>query len=397
MELEISTIEQFTPLYEDYATRYLVFYGGRAGRKSWEIARALLIRAMNYPVRILCGREFQNSIADSVHKLLSDQIAMLGMEYFFDIQKTTILGRNGSSFIFKGLAAQNISSIKSMEGIDICWVEEGQTVSEHSWSILIPTIRKSGSQIIVSFNPDLETDPTYQRFVINPMPNSYVCKVNYTDNPDCPQEAKDEAEYLKLVDYDAYAHIWLGEVRKHSEAQIFNNKWRIESFLVDETFGNPYFGADWGFSNDPNTLVKSYIKDRTLFIHKEAYKVGVEIIDTPAFFDRIPEAKQYVIRADSARPEIISHMRMNGFNVQPADKWPGCVEDRISFMRSFEQIVVHPDCTHTAEELRLYSYKVDKRTGDVLPDIDPKHDHCIDAVGYSLTPLLKRTTQDYMI
>jgi len=390
---ETDTIEQFTPLYEPenpyYNSRYKVYYGGRGGRKSWEIARALIFSSLLQKQLIVCAREIQNSISDSVHRLLSSQIELLGLNPLFEIQKTTIIGRNGSEFIFKGLNGLTIDGIKSLEGADKCWVEEGHSVSEKSWSILIPTIRKTGSQIWVSFNPDLVTDPVYQRFIVNKPPNSFVCKVNYTDNPDCPETLIQEAEYLKRVNYDDYAHIWLGEVRQHSDAQVFKGKYRVESFDVDESFGYPLFGADWGFSVDPATLVKCYIKGRTLYICSEAYKVQCEIDDTPALFDHIDDARLYMIRADSARPEMVNYMQRAGFRIESVEKWPGCVEDRVSFIRNFEEVIIHPDCKHTAEEFRLYSYKVDKRTGDILPVLIDANNHCIDAIGYALTPLIK--------
>lgn len=401
MELEIETIEQFTPLHEPenphYKDRYQIYYGGRGGRKSWEIARAFICGSLLKKELLLCAREIQNSINDSVHRLLTDQIEMLGLSALFEIQKTTIIGRNGSEFIFKGLNGMTIDSIKSLEGVDKCWVEEGHSVSEHSWSILIPTIRKAGSQIFVSFNPDLATDPVYQRFVINTPPNSYVCKVNYTANPDCPQTLIDEANYLKSVDYDAYSHIWLGEVRQHTEAQVFKGKYRIETFEVDETYNYPLNGADWGFSVDPTVSIRCYIKDRKLFVRYESYKVGCEIDDTPAMFDKIPDSRQWNIRADSARPELVSYMKRAGFKIESVEKWPGCVEDRIDFMRNFEAIIIHPDCIHTAEEMRLYSYKTDKRTGDVLPVLLDKHNHCIDAMGYAITPLIKRKIENFVL
>ena len=134
-----------------------------------------------------------------------------------------------------------------------------------------------------------------------------------------------------------------------------------------------------------------------MFVRNENYKLHCEITDTPAMFDRTDNVRDYVVRADNARPEIISHMHHAGFKIKPADKWPGCVEDRISFLRSFEQIIIHPDCKHTAEEMRLYSYKTDKRTGDVLPDIIDKHNHCIDAIGYAVTPLIKRKPKNWTI
>lgn len=387
---EIHTTHYFEPLYIDKTQRYYVYFGGRAGRKSWEFAQALIMFAFYNPKSlILCAREIQNSISDSVLRLLSKTIERMQVSYFFDIQRTRIIGRNGSEFAFKGLNSETIDSLKSFEGADICWVEEAHSVSEKSWSVLIPTIRKPGSRFFISFNPDLSTDPVYHRFIINRPDRTIVQKVNYLQNPDCPSEAIEEAEYLKRVDYESYAHIWLGEVREHSDAQIFKDKYRIESFEVDETFGHPLFGADWGFANDPNTLVKVYIKDHKLYIRHELYKVGCEIKDTPAFFDRMPEIRDYTIRADSARPELIDYMKGEWFNIIRADKWPGCVIDRISFIRSFEEIIIHPDCVHTAEEFRLYSYKVDKRTGDILPDVVSLNDHIIDAIGYALTPLIK--------
>ncbi len=396
MNLEIETIEQFTPLVEEdnpsYKSRYQVYYGGRGGRKSWEVARAILIRAMRSKLLVLCTREMQNSITDSVHRLLSDQIEKVGMGYFYDIQKTTIKGLNGSEFIFKGLNGLTIDSIKSLEGVDICWAEEAQSVSDKSWQILIPTIRKAGSQIFVTFNTDLPDDPVYKRFVLNTPPNTHVEKVSYLDNPDCPDVLIEEAEYLKGVDYDAYAHIWLGEVRQHSDAQVFRGKYIVKGFNIDESFGSPLNGADWGFSVDPTVTTRCYIKERVLYVRYESYKVGCEIDDTPKLFEKIPGVKDYMIRADNARPEMISYMERNGFKIMPADKWEGCAEDRVSFMRNFEMIVVHTDCKHTAEEMRLYSYKVDKRTGDVLPELVKKHDHCIDSIGYSLTPLIKHKT-----
>lgn len=393
MEVDIETIEQFTPLHEPenqyYNCRYQVYYGGRGGRKSWEIARALICGSLIKKELILCAREIQNSIIDSVHRLLTSQIEMLGLSSMFDIQKTTIIGKNGSEFIFKGLNGMTIDSIKSLEGADKCWVEEGHSVSEHSWSILIPTIRKPGSQIFISFNPDLASDPVYQRFVLKTPPNSYICKINYTENPDCPDTLIQEADYLKSVDYDAYAHIWLGEVRQHTEAQVFKGKYRIESFEVDETFGEPLNGNDWGFATDPTVSMRVYIKDRILYVRHESYRIGCEIELHPELFDLIPNARKYVIRADNSRPEMINYMQRAGFRIEGVDKWPGCVEDRVDFMRSFEQIVIHTECPHTAEEFRLYSYKTDKRTGDVLPELVDKHNHCIDGIGYALTPLIK--------
>lgn len=398
-ELEVDTIEEFLPLHDPnhakYNARYQVYYGGRGGRKSWETARGIILRAFRDPLLILCTREIQNSIDDSVLRLLSNQIENLGLSYFFEIKKTSIKAQNGSEFIFKGLNRMTIDSLKSLEGVDICWVEEAHSVSDHSWNILIPTIRKQDSQIFITFNPDLEDDPVNKRFIENPPPNSYIQKISYLNNPDCPDTLIEEAEYLRKVDYDSYAHIWLGEFRTHSEAQIFKGKYKIESFKVDESLNNPLDGVDWGFANDPTVKIRSYIANNILYIRYETYKVGCEIDDTPALFDKIPDSRDYLARADNARPELISHMKRKGYRIEPADKWEGCVEDRVDFIKNFEKVIIHPECIHTAEEFRLYKYKTDKRTGDVLPQIEDKNNHCIDAIGYALTPLIRQKQNLY--
>lgn len=205
--------------------RYKVPYGGRGSAKSWSVARALLLLAVQKPLRILCAREIQKSIRDSVHKLLADQIEALGLGEYYEIQETRIIGRNGSEFIFAGLK-HNVNSIKSTEGIDICWVEEAQTVSDSSWNLLIPTIRKPGSEIWITFNPDLSTDPTYQRFVVHPPETAVVCKINYTDNPWCPQELIDEANHLKAVNVDSYNHVWLGNCIESLEGAVYADELR---------------------------------------------------------------------------------------------------------------------------------------------------------------------------
>ena len=178
--------KKFEALFQPEKTRYRIFYGGRGGAKSWCFARALLAKGTKDPMRILCAREFQTSIKDSVHKLLSDQIYALGMESFYEITQTTIRGINGTEFIFAGIK-NNTNNIKSIEGIDICWVEEAQSVSANSWNVLIPTIRKQDSEIWVSFNPELPTDETWKRFVENPPESSVVVKVNWNDNPWFPE------------------------------------------------------------------------------------------------------------------------------------------------------------------------------------------------------------------
>lgn len=370
-------------------SRYKVAHGGRGGTKSWGFARSLIGRAYERKSRILCTREYQKSIQESVHRLLCDQIELLGLSEFFQIRQRTITGDLGSEFIFAGLKT-NPHTIKSMEGVDICWVEEAQKVSQESWNILIPTIRKAGSEIWVSFNPDEATDPTYKKFKLNPPPNAIVKEVSWRDNPWFPEELRLEKDYLASVDLDAYMHVWEGECRKHGVAQVLRGKCSVEWFEPETQWDGPYFGADWGFAQDPTTLVKCWVGGRNLYIEKELYKLGLEIDRTPAAFLTVPGAENHVIRADNSRPETISYVRRQGLNVVGCDKRKGSVEDGIAFLRSFEKIVIHPDCRHTAEESRLYTYKMDRLTEDVLPEIVDAHNHCIDAIRYALEPIIRQ-------
>ena len=368
--------------------RYKVFYGGRGAGRSWSCARALLLMGVAKQLRILCARETQLSIADSVHKLLGEQVDILELSNFYDVQKSRIIGANGTEFLFKGIK-HNPQEIKSTEGVDVAWVEEAQAVSENSWNILIPTIRKDNSEIWITFNPGEEADPTYQRFVLNPPPGAVVKKVNWHDNPWLPKVLRDEMEYLRRVDYDAYLHVWEGEPRTISDAVIFKGKFTVEPFdtPADARF---YFGADWGFSQDPTTLVRAFVRDKSLYIDHEAYGIGVDIDKTPALFDAVPDSRKWQIYADSARPETISYMKRAGFKIAACEKWSGSVEDGIAFLRSFERIIIHERCKHTAGEFRLYKYKVDAQSNEVLPVIVDKHNHCTDSLRYALGRLIRQ-------
>lgn len=200
--------------------RYKVCYGGRGGAKSWGIARALLILGAKSQLRILCAREFQTSIKDSVHKLLCDQIDSMGLTGFYEITDKSIRGKNGTEFFFVGLR-NNVTNVKSIEGVDICWVEEAQTVSKTSWNVLIPTIRKEKSEIWVSFNPELDTDETYQRFVLHSPENCKVVKINWSDNPWFPETLRIEKDALRDRDIEAYNTVWEGLCRQTVDGAIF--------------------------------------------------------------------------------------------------------------------------------------------------------------------------------
>lgn len=205
--------------------RYKTLYGGRGGAKSWGIARALLLQGTTKPLRVLCAREMQTSITQSVHKLLKDQIAAMGLSGFYEVQNYVIKGMNGTEFTFHGLK-HNIANIKSIEGVDVCWIEEAQTVSKSSWDTLIPTIRKDGSEIWISFNPSLEADETYQRFVVSPPTGAVVQKINWADNPWFPDVLRQEMEDLKAKDYDAYLNVWEGHCKQTLDGAIYANEVR---------------------------------------------------------------------------------------------------------------------------------------------------------------------------
>ncbi|MBF9234692.1 PBSX family phage terminase large subunit [Microvirga alba] len=205
--------------------RYKVLYGGRGGAKSWGVARALLILGAQRPLRVLCAREIQKSIEDSVHQLLKDQIRDLGLEDFYQVLNTEVRGKNGSLFIFAGLK-HNIGNIKSKEGVDIVWVEEARTVSKTSWETLIPTIRKEGSEIWITFNPGLEEDETYQRFVRTPPAGAVVQKINWSDNPWFPEVLKAEKDDLKARDEDAYLNVWEGFCKQTLDGAVYASEIR---------------------------------------------------------------------------------------------------------------------------------------------------------------------------
>jgi phage terminase large subunit len=218
--------------------------------------------------------------------------------------------------------------------------------------------------------------------------------VSSHDNPWLPEELVAERAYLYRVDPDAAAHVWGGECRQATDAQILRGKWTVEAFEPEAGWDGPYHGADFGFAHDPTTLVRCWVHQRTLYVEHEAYRVGLELDDTAAHWQRhVPDCARYTIRADSARPESISYLRRHGLpQITGVQKWPGSVEDGIAHLRSYERIVLHPRCTHAADEARHWSYKVDQRTGDVLPVVVDANDHVWDAVRYALAPLIRART-----
>ena len=379
INLKVANI--YKPLWKN-AKRRNYIYGGRGSGKSHDVAEYCLFRAYQSKIKVLCTRELQNSIADSVYSLLKNKITDMKLDFFFTVYKDRIVGNNGSEFIFKGIH-NNVSEIKSMENISIAWLEESQSLSRESIDVIVPTIRAPGSILIFTFNPYKDNDPIYMEMK-NATEDDLVIKANYSDNPWFPEELRLEMERDKKNDYQKYLWVWEGECLGLSDAQIFRGKYVVENFETPKN-ADFHFGADWGFANDPTTLVRSFIVGNDLYIDMCAGKVGCDLEDTPSLFNEVQGSSIYPIYADSARPETISFMRSKHYNVIAAEKWNGSVEDGIQYLRSFSCIHIHERCKAVAEEFDLYQYKVDRQTGEVLRIPVDKFNHYIDAIRYSLT------------
>lgn len=385
--IDIEVPEKFKGLWEP--CRYKVFYGGRGSGKTHAIAEYLIVSSLLNKERILCTREIQKSIKESVYEVLVQKISKLGLDKYFNITESKITNISGSEFIFAGLRT-NVESIKSMEGISKCWVEEAQSISRNSLDVLIPTIRKEYSELIFSFNPCNETDPVYQDFVVNTKKNALVEKVNYTDNPFFPEVLEKERAECEQKNTDDYKWIWLGELRKISDAQIFKGIFEVQEFETPQ-HTRFYHGADWGYAEDPTTLIRCFIQNGCLYIDKEAYELHVELDDLPRFFSSIETSKKWPVYGDSARPDVIKHLRRRGYNIRKCDKWQGSVEQGIIYIRNFNKVIIHPGCVNTINEFERYSWKQDRNTNEILPVPEDKNNHCIDALRYALTKKIKKT------
>lgn len=380
VELRIRTPEVFEPLLGE--SRYKGAWGGRGSGKSHFFAELLIERCLMAKTDAVCVREIQKSLSQSVKKLLEAKIEAMGVGSHFDVQQSVIYAANGGRLMFQGMQNHTADSIKSLEGFDIAWVEEAQSLSQRSLDLLRPTIRKAGSELWFSWNPSLDTDPVDALLRgDSPPPGAVVVRANYRDNPWLPEVLRSELEYDQKRDPDKFAHVWLGEYQRNSEARVFRN-WKIEEFETDPS-ATFRLGADWGFSVDPSVLVRCYIQGRRLFVDYEAYMVGCEIDQLPDLFDRVPDSRRWFITADSARPETVSYMRRHGFpKINSAHKGPKSVEEGVEFLKTFD-IVVHPRCKHLIDELTLYSFEIDPLTSQVLPKLADKDNHVIDALRYA--------------
>lgn len=351
--------------------------------------------------RAICIREHQRSLKQSSKRLIVDKIQTLGLGSQFKETTDRIDAPGGGVILFEGMQNHTAESIKSFEGFDIAWCEEASALSVRSLELLRPTIRKPGSEIWCSWNPNSPDDAVDKLFRgPNRPPGSIVVEANYRDNPWFPDVLREEMEWDRRRDPDKYAHVWGGGYAARSEARVFKN-WRIDTLDIPK-HARPYFGADWGFAVDPTTLLRLWIWDRTLYIDREVYRVGCEIDRTPALFDeinddRVPDVRKWPILADSARPETISYLSKHGFpKIESARKGPSSVIDGIEFLKSYD-ITIHPDCRHTSDEFTLFSYEIDKHTDEVLPELIDKKNHCIDAARYAVEKLRRTPTLRYTV
>ena len=395
IDLPPKILPVFTPKRGE--VQYRCAYGGRGSGKSYSFALVAAVWGYVEPLRILCTRDLQASIKESLHAELKAAIqAHPWLEAHYQVGVDYLRGNNGTEFIFRGLR-HNIGSIKSLAKIDLTIVEEAEDVPEDSWLGLEATVfRQPNSELWAVWNPRAKGSPVDKRFRETPPSNAAIVEINHNDNPYFPDglESLRKREQERL-DPGTYAHIWEGAYLEHSDAQIFANKFRTAEFEPGLNWDGPYYGLDYGFSQDPTACVLCWIHDGALYIEHEAGRVGLELDDTAEYLKaRIPRIEDHVIRSDSARPETISYLKRHGLpRVTGVSKGKGSVEDGIEHIKGYREIVIHPRCQDTIKEFRLYSYKVDRLTGDILPVIVDANNHYIDALRYALEPIIKQRSR----
>ena len=381
--------EAFLPLWTGVfpetrrAVEHFAFFGGRGGGKSHSVAEAIIAQASRAQERIVCGRQFQISIRDSVKELLEIKIKDMGMSAHFNSTEREIVNIvTGSRLSFIGMD-RNPDSAKSLEGATIFWGEEAHTFTARSVEVIIPTIRSTGSRLIWSWNPRYRTDPVDSLFRGAAVPeNAYVRKVSWRDNPFFMQTRMPSEYRRSLKSPKRHVHIWEGGYDENPDVAIFDN-WRVGR--IDPGKARPRFGMDFGYSADPNVAIKLYVlqEEGIVYIANEAVGYKVPNRDLPALIDGIPEARDWPITADSARPETIEFLQSCGFSVFSARKGAGSIKNGINWLQGME-LVISPECPITAEEVRDYKWHTDPN-GKPLPLPAPGQvDHCIDAIRYAV-------------
>lgn len=381
------------------AVQYRNMHGGRGSGKSFSAALMASVWGYAEPLRILCTREFQASIKESFHAELKAAIAAHPfLEAHYDVGVDYLRGANGTEFIFRGLR-HSVNTIKSLAKIDLTIVEEAEDAPEASWLALEATVfRQPKSELWALWNPRLDGSPVDMRFRKHPPDNAVTVEMNWNDNPFFPAGLdKLRRREQSRLDPATYAHVWEGAYLVNSAAQVFSGKWRVEEFEPSPSWDGPYHGGDFGYAQDPTAAVRVYIHGDRLYVSHEAGGRGIELDAIAAHVNEaIPGFDDGVSRWDSASPGSISILTRSGLpNAIGAEKWQGSVDDGIRFLRAFREIIIHPRCTNTISEMRLYSYKVDRLTGDILPVLVDANNHWIDAIRYSVSPLIKLDGYDY--
>ena len=380
------------PGHEDGGKRFNFFRGGRGGMRTTSIARVFVDWMADGPVRLCAARSFQNSVAESNKQAIVDQINALNLQHRFSVTEKYIESDKGAICTFKGLE-RNPDSFKSFESLDALWWEEANAATRATLDKVTPTLRKKGSKLIFSYNPEDRDDPIegIQKVYANHPLGCVIRHTNYLDNPWVTEELRADAIALKEADLERYLHVFEGQFWNQSEASILGKKLKSYQFEIDSSFSTPYIGIDWGFSQDPTAITESYVRDNKLFIRRAASKVRLELVDTASWLlNKVPLASRFASFADSARPETISMVRRDIPLIRAVDKWKGSVEDGVTALQSFDEIVIHPECDPgTVSELKAYCYKVD-RNDNITSDILDDNNHYSDSLRYGLSPRIKR-------
>lgn len=371
---------EFQPLFADN-WREAAIYGGRGSLKSHTVARYLLIRARQRKTRIACFREFQNSIAESSYQLLVDLINKYKFREFKVTDNAIYNTLNGSDFMFKGLH-RNEQSVKSIEGIDIAWVEEAQTVSEKSIDVLTPTVRKPGSKIIYTYNRLEELDPVHKRLVVEGRPNSIIINVNYPTALKYgwfPEVLRIEMEDDRANRPALYKHKWLGEPNTQ-EGRIYR-EWVLVDDLPHEAKLERY-GVDFGYSIDPTVIIAIYYYNGGYILDEITYQKG---LSNKTIADILNNQQQALVVADSAEPKSIAEIQSYGVNIIGAIKGQDSVKQGIQFVQN-QRISLTRKSTKTYEAYLNYKWAVDKegKTLNVPDDTVHEWTNPMDAIRYGL-------------
>lgn len=391
MEKVIEIPREYQRLF-DKDWREAAIYGGRFSLKSHTVARYLLIRARMGKTRVACFREFQNSIAESSHQLLKDLIDLYDMRDFKVTDNAIVNTVNGSDFLFKGLH-NNEQSIKSIEAIDIAWIEEAQTVSKESIEVLTPTVRNTGSQIIYTYNRLMEDDPVHTRLVIEGRPNTLVINCNYDiaiKYGMMSDAILAEIEDDKKNRPSLYRHKWLGEPNSLDQ-KVFKEWAIIESVPHEARLER--IGLDFGYSQDPTAIVAVYYHNGGYLLDEITYSKG---LSNKQIADILLNQPRALVVADSAEPKSIDELRSHGINVIPAQKGPGSIMQGIQSVQA-QRISVTKHSLNVIKEYRNYMFIKDKKTGRILNEPDELWNHAMDAIRYAistLAPVMQRL--DYL-